>query len=76
MLNNPEYYYSGFYRYLKSIMRYSVLSDIVAEYDPEFVSSYPLAGRKNSFWKAVMYLPSKLAVPIYRLKNGLKHRQD
>ena len=71
MLNNPASYYNGFIWYVKGIMRHSVLSSIISRFDKDFVKHYPLRGLKNRLWSKILYLPSCLALPFYRLKHHM-----
>ena len=65
MLNESEIYQWSFLRYLKNILWYCILENIVKKKEPEFVKRYPLKGIKNKFWKAVMFIPAKLGTPVY-----------
>ena len=69
MFNEPKIYPMSLYRYLKHILLYCILENIVKKKEPEFVKRYPLKGIKNKFWKAVMFIPAKLATPIYIRKR-------
>ena len=64
-LNNWNIYGEGFMRYIKGILHYSILENIVRRYDPSFADMYPLKGAANKFWKAIMYLPAKILTPVY-----------
>ena len=65
MANEPEIYHMSFFRYMKNILGYCILENIVKKREPEFLKRYPLHGLKNKFWKAVMFIPAKIATPIY-----------
>lgn len=69
MLNESEIYYMSFLRYMRNILWYCILENIVKKKEPEFVKRYPLKGIKNKFWKAVMFIPAKIATPIYIRKR-------
>lgn len=69
MFDELENYHISTYRYLKHILLYCILENIVKKKEPEFAKRYPLKGIKNKFWKAVMFIPAKLATPIYIRKR-------
>ena len=72
MLNNQSVYSKGFMWYLKGILRYRMLSEIMGNHDQEFVKLYPLVGTKNRLWSMILSLPGKIALPLYRMKHKMK----
>ena len=69
MANKLEIYHMSLRNYMKRILCYCILENIVKKKEPEFVKRYPLKGIKNKFWKAVMFIPAKIATPIYIRKR-------
>ena len=64
-----EIYYGSFTEYIKDILHYGILKNIIEKRDPDFVKKYPLEGFANKFWYAVIYLPAKILTPLYVRKR-------
>lgn len=67
-ISEPEVYCLGTVRYLKYVLLYCMMSQILKDKDSEFVNKYKVAGAKNKFWTAVMWLPSIPGAWLYKKK--------
>lgn len=70
MLNNKKKYGFNFFQYIKIMIKYCVISNLLLNVDDKkFVQQNKLKGFVNNFWKLIVWVPSSLLAFHISRKN-------
>lgn len=64
--NQAKMFCLTYTNYLKTVLNYCVLYQILKNGNSDFVRKYPISGFENKFWETVFWLPSFAGAAVYK----------